>query len=205
MEIGMHSVCGSVQAKMLNRVIVTVFVFGVTVEAIILCNKNSVVRRINDTASECIPSHLVAQQKVFQKCCPLHYAYDKKRRFCVASKQKNCFDNQSFFKIGLKDCINKRVVDYYNTDAEVLKRDHKIGSYCLDEVFESKEKEIVLRKCEEGDIEEECRVDGARCLRKCCPDHEIYEQSECRTATNVTFNYANFTDKDQIHVLKGRI
>lgn len=189
---------------MLKRGIVCVFVFGVIVEAIILCDKTSVVKRINDTSSECIPSHLVSQEKVFQKCCPFHYAYDKKVRFCVPSKQQNGFDNRSFFKIGLKDCINKRVVDYYNTDAEALKKDHNIGSYCLDEVFESKEKEIVLRKCEEGNIEEDCRVDGARCLRKCCPDHEIYAESECRADTNVTFNYANFTDRDQIHVLKGR-
>lgn len=196
------AVRSSYNAKMLKCGIVFVFVFGVIVEASILCDKDAVIKRINDTSSVCIPSDSVSQVNVFPKCCPLTYAYDKNARFCIASKQQNRFSNHSLFRIGLKNCINKRVTDYYNTDAKILEKEYGIRNYCVDEVYDSKEKEIVLRKCEEGNVEEDCRVDGARCLRKCCPDHEIYVRAQCGPTTNVTFNYANWIDS--VHVLKGR-
>lgn len=146
-------------------------------------------------------SHSLSSKKVFSKCCPLNYAYNKSARFCVKSKAENRFNNQNFLNYFLRNCINKRVTDYYNTDAKILVKTYGNNDYCLDKVYNSKE--IVLRRCEEGNIVNECRIGGARCLRKCCPDHEIYVGPNCTATVNVTFNYENWMER--VEVLKGMI
>lgn len=152
-----------------------------------------IVQRINTTTQLCISSN--PKEKVFPKCCPLNYSYDKIGRSCIYN-QKNRFNNHNFFKIGLRNCVNKIVTDYYDVDVKFLQE--KFGNdndYCMDEVYGTKE--IVFRKCERN----YCGINGVKCLRKCCPDQEIYVQATCSGMLNITFNYTNWTDK--LAVIKG--
>lgn len=166
-------------------------------KAVLFCEKNHVFTRNN---SSCIPAHFLPTDQIFYKCCPLDYAYDKDARSCVHTNQKNrLINNHTYFKIGIGDCVHAVVRDHYVTRGVEIKK-HGNGMYCMDEVYGSDE-EIVVRKCARSAIKE-CRVNGDRCLRKCCPDHEVFVQGPvCMPKINVTFNYANWTDK--IHVLKG--
>lgn len=175
------------------------FAIGVRIEAAELCTENEdVIQRINDTVDICInSSSLNGLEKVFPKCCPLNYAYDKNNRFCVRSEQQNRFNNHTFFKIGLRNCINKRITNrYISSNVEIR---HKSNIYCVDEVYQYDE--IVVRECENGDIEKDCGVGSDnKCLRKCCPDQEIYVKALCSATVNFSINY---TKLKKVYVLKG--
>lgn len=180
---------------MFQRRVFVVLTIISAAKAVHFCEKNHVLVRDN---SSCIPAKLVPSDQIFNKCCPLDYVYDKGGHSCVYRGQQNRFNNHTFFKIGIGDCVNAVVKDHYVTKGMEFKK-YGNGMYCVDEVYNSEE--IVVRKCTRSSSKE-CRVNGGRCLRKCCPDHEVFVQGPvCTPKVNVTFNYANWTNK--IHVLKG--
>lgn len=170
----------------------TLFISATTAD--IFCEKGQILVR---DKTFCNTSKLIPTDRIFFKCCPLDHAYDKLARSCIPVDQQKIVKNHTFLKIGIGDC--KGVVKDYIVEQNTAELSS--GVYCKDEVYKSRE--IVLRKCEKN-TKQECRVNGVRCLRKCCPENEIFMHgAKCAVNLNVTFNYANWSDK--IHVLKGFI
>lgn len=189
---------------MFERFFLLVAVFiGICAASATFCNKTEVLQHTNDpenSTSVCVSASTVEQSDVFPKCCPLNYAYDKSTHSCKYQEYSRHFRNFSYFDIGLRSCVSAAVVDHVadakdlevGNGSAVLKGRHRFarGDYCLDELYSADS--IVLRSCTKG--VEGCGRDGMRCVRKCCPDLEIYVNgANCQPSVDRVFEYRNFS------------
>lgn len=176
---------------------ITLFLFINSATSVLFCNKTDVVSVENST-SVCVNSTTT----YFAKCCPLNYAYNTKTHSC-RKVEKNRFDHyELFYKIGLRNCLNALIVDFItnfenlkffqNGSVALLKSGEYFnnGRYCLDEVFNTDL--VVIRYCDSDGLMECGR--NRRCLRKCCPDLEIFVKgSHCKPMAEQVFNYQNWS------------
>lgn len=153
----------------------------------------------NSTSGNCVPESEVQREAVFAKCCPLNFAYDTLTHSCKKTEIDRHFgDKFAFFKIGLRSCVNDTVVVDFVTDfndlelnkdgAAVLKTStFKKGEFCVDGVHNSSDL-IVVRVCS-ANLLEECGR-SRKCLRKCCPDLEVYVGGRnCKARVDGVFDY----------------
>lgn len=173
------------------------------------CNKTQVLAiDEKNSTSVCVDeSEVIENNSIFSKCCPLNYVYDSETHFCEQSKTKRKFGNEfRFFKIGLRDCVeNSVVIDFRVEGFENIRMEKtgvwlrngyhfKHGDYCLDGVYNSDL--MVVRGCSESSAE--CGR-SRKCLRKCCPDLEIYVNgAKCKPSADRSFNYKNWSKANQI-------
>lgn len=149
-----------------------------------------------------------------RKCCPPRFAYDRSSHGCAPSNAPEIFPS-NYLKAGLAECtsdgsaVRDYVVDDLNFDKEgnfhfweYRGWSHGDGRYCVDKVGD-KDK-YVVRVCDKQ--ENVCKTgeddgDGKIvCLRKCCPDGEIYEDRVCsRNYTKVV----NFSAAEEVEKSNG--
>ncbi|XP_072393650.1 G-protein coupled receptor Mth2-like isoform X1 [Diabrotica undecimpunctata] len=117
--------------------------------------------------------------RFFPKCCPLNTVYNTKLHSCVEKiVSNNNFINETFIKVGLKNC--KIVADFdLEKDADfeykLLDSSKKIrrtslqdySSFCVDK---TESDSFVIRECQDGF--DSC--DNFRCIKKCCPDGQSF-------------------------------
>lgn len=171
------------------------------------CKKDEVLHVPEDvgvaenSTSVCVNASAIAGEDVFSKCCPLDYTYDVRAHSCKADSNSQ-FQNYLYYEIGLRRCEDAVVVDYVATTKDFEVVDGKAvlkqgltfgkGDYCVDEVH-SNPQEVVVRACRK-DAVGSCGDDGMKCLRKCCPDLEIYVNGPyCEPSVDHVFEYKNWS------------
>lgn len=156
-------------------------------------------------------SHPLIPPVVSNKCCSPHFAYDSYSHACVPSNVPEIFPSH-YLKVGLSECtsdgsaVRDYVVDDLNLDKDGNFNfwEHRgwsngDGRYCVDKLLD-KDK-YVVRVCDKQDKvckTEEGNGDGKiLCLRKCCPDGEIYEDRVCNRNYNKVVNFSAAEEVEQ--------
>lgn len=170
------------------------------------CNKTEVLHHENST-SVCVAAGSLGEENIFRKCCPPNFAYDTQTHACKFVGVNRHFLDFPYYDVGLRRCLHDFVVvdyvmdvkDFEITDGRVESKDgHRFeaGRYCLDEVY-NQSKLVVLRGCENS--ARSCGGGGIRCLRKCCPDLEIYVNgAKCLPSADFVFDYKNWSKGTQV-------
>lgn len=164
--------------------------------SVLFCNKTQVLHVENST-SVCVSASSIQGALVFAKCCPLDYAYDTLTHSCKYVETNGFFENgYTDFHVGLRNCgFNAVVVDYVveKIDLEVMMVEGTLferGEYCLDEAYNTSL--MVIRSCNKN--VHVCGKGGMKCLRKCCPDLEIFVNgANCKPSVDFAFEYRNWT------------
>lgn len=147
--------------------------------------------------------------QVFPKCCPLKHAYDSRTHSCVPLRETQDIlhgSNFSFLvKIGLQECVNdlSAINDYVVAPSEVsidLNGTVTVpssfmgdGRFCVDK-FHGR-KEFVVRSCDAArDVCKRKPADTQRssCIRKCCPDGQVYFGKKCTNNFEDGINVTRF-------------
>lgn len=164
---------------------------------------------VNSTESECLRESEV-DGVVFPKCCPLHFVYDTETHTCKKSEIQQY--QEKFFKIGLRSCVLDAVIVDFVTDLENFERNEENGTamlkmnettvslekgkFCVDEHYKSN-LSIVVRVCSAEKLKE-CGK-SRKCLRKCCPDLEIFnERKMCTPLIEQPLDYNNWGKTSKI-------
>lgn len=135
-----------------------------------LCNPDTVLQ-VN--TSTCINATGI-ESEIFPKCCLPGYSYQANKHHCVRSVENNYFSKWKYLRIGLRSCKSGLIKD---SRVGTLP-DFSYGDRCFDKLAD--EDGFVQRVCQ--DVRESvCNASGIQCIRKCCPDLEVFSNGpHCR-------------------------
>lgn len=158
-----------------------------------LCNPN---RLLQVDTGKCVNSTGIEISEILQKCCPPGYSYHAKQHHCVRSVYDNYFFKWNYLRVGLRNCRNGMIKDsWIETLPDILSSS---GDRCFDKLVD--EDGFVQRVCE--DVEEfVCNKSETQCIRKCCPDLEVFANGpHCRPK----IEGVNFFGAKKIEINKGK-
>lgn len=200
---------------LLLTVVFTTTIHNALPANVVTCeHANDVLHVLNSTESECLRESEV-DGVVFPKCCPLEFVYDTQTHSCKKGDLNHFFEEHEFFKIGLRSCVFDAVIVDFATDSQnfymneangtalltINETTHILqkGEFCVDDRYNSSSNSsIVVRVCSANKLKDECGK-NRKCLRKCCPDFEIFNESRaCTPSVEQPLDYNNWEKASKI-------